>query len=190
MQRSILCLACILFTLAGCSTLTIKTDYDPQADFSGLHVFSWSTQVQPPTGNIKLDNPLLDARIRQSVEDQLLIKGYAKDTTGNPDFLMRYLVTVQDKTDVQTIDTYYGAPTPFWFGGPYYPAGIWVPQTIVYNYEEGTLILDFLNTKTQKLIWRGSASAEVTNSGTPEQKKAKIENAVQKLLAQFPPKGK
>lgn len=191
MNKIILLLGCAILLFGGCSSITIRTDYDPHQDFSGLHTFGWASQTQAPTGNIKLDNPFLDKRIRDAVENQLIAKGYAKDTAQNPDFLLRYLVTIQDKTDVQTIDTFYGGFTPVWYGGrTYYTTGIWVPQTVVYNYEEGTLVLDILDAKADKLIWRGSAAAEVSDDGTPEQKKAKVENAVGKLLAQFPPKQK
>ena len=191
MNKGIFLLACAVLVLGGCTTITIRTDYDPQQDFSGLHTFSWATLTQEPTGNIKLDNPFLDKRIRASVESELSSKGYVKDATGKPDFLLRYLVTIQEKTDVHTIDTYYGGFTPIWCGSRVcYTTGFWVPQTVAYVYEEGTLILDILDAKESKLIWRGSAAAEVNESGTPEQKRARVENAVRKLLAQFPPKGK
>ena len=181
-------LVCMMLALGGCSTLVIRTDYDPQADFSGLRTFAWATQTQASTGNIKLDNPFLDKRIRDAVDGQLVAKGFLKDTAGNPDFLLRYLVTIQEKTDVRTIDTYYGGFTPIWCGGSVcYTTGFWVPQTVVYTYEQGTLVLDILDAKIQTLIWRGSAEAEVTESSTPEQRKAKVENAVKKLLAKFPP---
>jgi hypothetical protein len=187
MNKKIFFLLCMMLALGGCSTLVIRTDYDPQADFSGLRTFGWVSPTQAATGDIKLDNPFLDKRVRDAVDGQLAAKGYAKDTAGNPDFLLRYLVTIQEKTDVRTIDTFYGGFTPVWCGGTCYTTGFWMPQTVVYTYEQGTLVLDILDARTKILIWRGSAEAEVTESYTPEQRKAKVENAVKKLLAKFPP---
>ena len=56
-----------------------------------------------------------------------------------------------------------------------------------YRYEEGTLILDFMDAKTNKLIWRGAAKAEIDRVNTPGKKDKLIAEAVQKILKSFPP---
>jgi hypothetical protein len=56
-----------------------------------------------------------------------------------------------------------------------------------FQYEEGSLILDFVDPQTKQLIWRGSAKAEVDDVKTPEKREALIDEAVQKILKNFPP---
>ena len=57
----------------------------------------------------------------------------------------------------------------------------------VYQYEEGNLILDFIDPKSKELIWRGSAKAVVGNEKTPEERQKKIEETIQKILEKYPP---
>ena len=62
------------------------------------------------------------------------------------------------------------------------------PETYVYEYDEGTLILDIVNPQNKQLMWRGSATDEVNFKSNPEKDQSKINQAVQELLAHFPPK--
>ena len=101
-------------------------------------------------------------------------KGF-RETTQDPDFLVAFHTGVQDKTDVQSWGYGYG----YWgMGG----GGV---STI--NYQEGTLILDFINPKTKKLIWRGVGKKVVSQKATPEKREKGINDAVEKILNQFPP---
>jgi hypothetical protein len=95
-----------------------------------------------------------------------------------------------DKLDVTTFTYYdYGYPS-YYYGnrGFYHGAGSWpVSDTYVYQYEEGTLLLDIVDPGTKKLIWRGTAKTEVNAEQSPEKKEARINKAVHMLIEQFPP---
>ncbi len=55
------------------------------------------------------------------------------------------------------------------------------------KFEEGTLIIDFLDPATHTLLWRGTGSAEVV-AGRPENEVTEnVKRAVRKILAGFPP---
>ena len=70
-------------------------------------------------------------------------------------------------------------------GGRYYG---WGGQNIdVHEYTQGTLILDFVDTKNKHLVWRGSAQGALPDNPTPEKIEKKINEAVAKLLEKFPP---
>ena len=56
--------------------------------------------------------------------------------------------------------------------------------------EEGTLILDFVDTRSKKMIWRGSANADVSDATTPEKREKIIDDAVENILKYFPPPSK
>ncbi len=62
------------------------------------------------------------------------------------------------------------------------------PGVSTYEHEEGSLILDFVDAISKKMIWRGVAKAEVQNVDTPEKKEKLINEAVQEILKNFPPK--
>ena len=118
----------------------------------------------------------------------LQANGFRKVSTA-PDFWVGYHAAIEGKLDVTTIDTPYFAPTgaDIMRGGYH---GAWAyggSQTFVTQYEEGTLLLDIVDSQTKKLIWRGTVSAVVDADAEPEKRKARIQEAVQKALADFPP---
>jgi hypothetical protein len=65
-----------------------------------------------------------------------------------------------------------------------------VTTTYVRQYEEGTLVLDIVNAKSNQLMWRGSAQAEINRQLKPEEREKRLQEAIGKILAQFPPKKK
>jgi hypothetical protein len=182
--------------LGGCSTMEISTDYNPSANFSGLRSYNWLPGPQGNPDDPRINNSLLDGRIRSAVESQLAAQGYEKQVSGTPDFFVGYHAAVEKKLDVITIDDYYSHAS---VGGPGYRPGsslvyghqgrTWggSSQTHVVQYDEGTLILDIVDPQTRKLLWRGSAQAEVNLSGSPEKKQEKVNEAVRRMLERFPP---
>ena len=50
-----------------------------------------------------------------------------------------------------------------------------------------TLVLDVVDAATRRLVWRGSAQAEVSTDFTPADRDETLENAVVKMFAGFPP---
>ena len=55
------------------------------------------------------------------------------------------------------------------------------------EYEEGTLVITVNDAKTKKPVWRGWATSRVNDQPSPEQTIETINNAVEKILAKFPP---
>jgi len=165
---------------AGCSTVQVQTDWNPSTDFSKLHSYAWLTERPLQTGDPRFDNPLVDQRIRSATAETLATKGFAPAPQASADFLMAYLITSQQKTDVNTVYESYGYGMRG-FGGPGYA------RTYVTQYELGTLILDVLDPKTKTLVWRGSGSAVLSETRTPEERDKRVRAAVQEILAKFPP---
>ncbi|MCK4534104.1 MAG: hypothetical protein KAT81_01160 [Syntrophobacterales bacterium] len=54
----------LLVIVSGCSDIKISQDYDPAKDFSGLKTYAWQFEIQAKTDDVRMDNPLLNARIR------------------------------------------------------------------------------------------------------------------------------
>lgn len=176
----------IAMIVAGCSTLSVQTDFDPTANFSSLKTYDWQP-APPPTGDARIDsNTLLAERIRAAVDQTLQAKGYTKASNGKPDFLVGYFVNVQTKTSVSTINSYYGyAP-----GWGYGYGGVAVPSTQVYQYDQGTLVLDISSPEGKKLMWRGAATDVVDSSQSADVRQYQLKQAVTQLLQNFPPKPK
>lgn len=180
----------LLAGVAGCSTMEINYDYDPQADFAGLKTYDWLDEPQKPTGDPRIDgNTILESRIHEAVDSVLAARGFTK-VTSNPDFLVAYHVSLDRRRSIQTLNSYYGYGPGWGYGyGVTHRPGYWggAPGTYVYEYEEGTLLLDIVNPENKELMWRGSAQDEVSFKSEPEKYQAQINEAVRKMLEKFPP---
>lgn len=192
MNRTVNALALVLAAMVtGCSTMEVSFDYDPKADFAGLKTYDWLKEPQKPTGDPRIDgNTILKNRIHEAVDAALAARGFRK-VESNPDFLVAYHVSLDRRRSVQTLNSYYGYGPGWGYGyGAAYRPGYWAgaPETYVYEYEEGTLILDIVDPKNRELMWRGSAQDEVHFTSTPEKDQTQITEAVHEMLENFPPK--
>jgi hypothetical protein len=176
--------------VTGCSTMQVSFDFDPKAKFTGLKTYMWLEEPQKPTGDPRIDgNTILHNRIHDAVDSELAARGFRK-VTSDPDFLVAYHVSLDKRQSVQTLNNYYGYGPGWGYGyGSAYRPGYWAgaPETYVYEYEEGTLILDVVNPDNKELMWRGSAQDEVHFKTSPEKEQTKLKEAVRKMLAHFPP---
>lgn len=173
-----------LSALLGCATLQVTVDYDPETDFSTFHTYSWLTTPDthtpsPASGDPTMNSPLVDQRIRNAVDAALQQRGFRLLTGGEPDFFIAAYVTVKSKARVQSSGYHYG-----YYGPGYWGAG---PYTYVDNYEEGSLILDFVSTKSKQLAWRGVARDRLRHNPSAEELDQGVIDAVQGILARFPP---
>lgn len=173
--------ACIWF--AGCSQYDIKYDYDVDSNFSAYRTYAWIPQ-QIDEGRVNATtavqrNTLLDNRIRSAVDATLATKGLTADEQ-NPDLLVVYHTGMQNKVDV----TDWG----YSYSGSYWG---WAGRDIdVYNYTEGTLLVDLVDAKTKQLAWRGSATGVVDPGRSPEEVQERINDVVAQIFANYPPKSK
>ena len=170
----------IIFFAVSCSTVyKVRYDYDVNINFELLKTYDW-LPIQKNSDITSLDMK----RIKNSVNSQLKNKGL-KITSDSPEFLIAVHVEKKEKLSVTNWGYGYGPYGGYWVG---YWVGYWGPSGIdVYQYEEGNLILDFIDPKSKELIWRGSAKAVVGNEKTPEERQKKIEATVQKILEKYPP---
>ena len=145
---------------------SVQTDYDRSFNFSNLKSFGFAIQRRVATDPLAGDS-LNDGRIRTAIESQLIGNGYR--TNGeSPDFVIAYHVTTKNKLSVQ--DYGYGPPR------------FWGSRNIHLNqYSEGTLLVDFIDVKTNQVIWRGRASGTLEMKGVDK----KISKSVEKLVKQF-----
>jgi hypothetical protein len=160
-------LAMILGLLAiSAAAQSVQSDYDRGFRFSELKTFSFAKQNRAATDPLSSDT-LNDGRIRNGLESQLTASGFRMETE-KADFVIAYYVTTKNKFNVQ--DFGYGPPR--WFGN----------RDIRLNqYSEGTLMVDFIDAKSNQVIWRGRASGTLEMKGVDK----KISKSVEKLVKQF-----
>lgn len=171
--------------------MKVGSDYDPFADFSGFRTFAWISDRQEKTGDPRIDDPIFDEQIREAVEIQLEVQGFEERHVDPPNFLIGYHASIDRKIEVRTINKVYSdLPGLGWddFDRRFNIGEEGNTETEVFEFDEGTLILDVVDPETKQLIWRGSAKAEIKYAGNPEKRMERIKEAIRLILRKFPPK--
>jgi hypothetical protein len=168
--------ACII-VISGCSsTVKVTTDYDKTVDFTKYKTFSF--YKMKVTDNI---SQLNQERIIRSIKNEMVKKGFTQNDDA-PDILVNATAILQDKQSISTNTYGYGGYyRPYGWGGGYGGAS----SINVYEYKDGSIIIDIINAASQKLIWQGIGNKEIdTPSKNPD---VDIANAVAKIMYSFPP---
>jgi len=174
----------IITLVMGCSSVRVSQDFNPSKDLGNLNTYAWQAETQPPTGDIRVDNPLLDARIRAAVESNLTTRGFQKLTDGTPDFYIVYQYAIQRKIESDRVQTGVG----FGFGSYGRRGGVgFSTGSSVSEFDEGLLVIDFIGTNASDLLWRGSGSRRVDQHSDPARTTERINEMVDKIMAQISP---
>ena len=94
--------------------------------------------------------------------------------------LVTHHLGIETGFDVRTVHTAHGYRRSTWATGA-------TAHTTVRQYERGTLVIDIVAPKEQRLVWRGSASARLQRSADPARREQRIRDAVEEILREFPP---
>jgi len=205
--RAKLCWAIATLATTACASVQVETESGPDAGFAGYRSFDW---IRPDVREGDREaheadrdaaalfdpdaNPLLDRRIRSAVEAALAARGLVPATGGAPDLHLRYAIQVAPRVRV-FYPGYYG---PFDFGDGYgylgsrsdyeygYPDGFgygYGAPPIRYRYFEATLILDAIDARRDRLVWRGRGVGETASGGFDERDVAPF---VREIVRKFP----
>ena len=187
-RTSFLCLAAAVL-LSGCSSVSVKRDYDESFDFSALKTYAWKHDVQPETGVPRIDNDLNDRRIRAAVNEDLQAKGFIlADDKAAAHFHVEYFMEFQQRIDST------GGTVSFGVGrsvGSSTGAGLgWSSGGTISDYEEAQLTIDIIDPAAERTIWRGRGKRRSSSSSNPEKITKQTRDAVTRILKKFPPKQK
>ncbi len=169
--------------LTACSGITVSQDYEPDYNFSALKTFAWKPNEDNEYG-LK-DNELVDKRIRAAIVDQLSANSYVLVGSEVPDFFVSYNLTVEQKITSSNVSggIALGRSSYGGFGGIGLSTG-----SQIQTYDQGTLLIDFTEPTKNQLIWRGVSTQSVDNHSSPGESIENINETVEKMLEQFPPK--
>jgi len=180
-QKSFYCIALVGLMLASCgTTVNVSSDYDRANNFSGYKTFS-VYDLKTKEGQVSSLNA---ERIVKAIRAEMTKKGFT-ESSSNPDLQVNAMTFLKDKQSVTANTNYYG------YGGGYRSYGYWgggVGGTTTYNtynYKDGSLIIDIIDSKTNKMVWTGTGNAEIDKA--PKNPDEFIAGAVTKILAAFPP---
>ncbi len=162
---------------AGCATAAnVSSHVERGIDFSRYRTFDWGPADALPTGDPRLDrDPNFKDQLQGAVEMTLGARGIQLAAGGaTPDLRIHYHANVSERLDVAAADRRMG-----------YCQGD-ACQTVT-AHEASTIVLDVVDTKTNRVVWRGWAQEPLEPLlGNRDTMTSHIRSAVTRMLAQMP----
>ena len=161
--------------LAGCATMNVSSHVDRGVDFAQYRTWDWGPADTLPTGDPRLDNnPFFKDYLEGAFEKQLAARHFEKSASGTPSLLIHYHANISQRFDVNGIDNRRG-----------YCYDDCEPRVI--EYEQGTLVIDVVDTRTNRVVWRGWAQDSVDGVIDNQDRLARqIDKAVTRMMERFP----
>jgi hypothetical protein len=177
-NRAIVALGTLLI-VGACSGISTSSDYDPAVDFTNYATYTWLD-----TEGDDID-AITNSRIQTSIDAAMVAKGLQKGGA-SADLAVGYQVTSAERKSYNTVNTGWGGG--YGYGG-YGWGGYGMSTSTTYenSWEEGTLLIGMFDVGTKSLVWTGTATAALDASRSPEQRQQLVDDAVNKMMKDFPP---
>lgn len=175
--------AAALLSLGGCASAPdVRADYDRSADFTAYRTFGFASPLGTDRGGYQ---SVVSQHLKQATQREMEARGMRLDSNA-PQLLVNFNATLSEKLRVTSAPMatmglgYYG-----YRGGLYAAWPMYVEQTSVTPYKEGTLNIDVVDAARKQLVWEGVVSNTVTEKML-ENVQAAIDEAVAAAFAKYP----
>ena len=164
------------FTLTACATMNVSSHVLKSADFEQYRTFDWGPADALPTADPRLDrDPFFQDHLQGALEKGVAQKGFERVSAGTPDLLIHYHANISRRIDINRLDSERG----YCYGDDC--------QVRTVEVEAGTLVVDVVDARTNRLVWRGWAQHSVQDLlNDRDTMERKITDAVTRMLAQLP----
>jgi hypothetical protein len=165
-------------TLTGCaSTMTVSSHVESGIDFGRYQTFDWGPADELPAGDPRLDrNPFFKDHLQGAIEKEMTLHGIRLADRGTaPDLRIHYHASVNRRLSVNGVDRKLGDC-----------AGANCLAEVT-EYDAGTLVLDIVDARTNRVVWRGWSQDTVEGViGDNKKMERQIDEAVPRMLARLP----
>jgi opacity protein-like surface antigen len=183
----------VLGSLSACAP-AVNVEQRANVNFSRYRTFDFADMEVKTNGtqNPLLRSPIAQDRIKQAIAGELAKRGL-RQVESSPDLLIT-THTYVEQAERTVYDSYrgpgYAYPYAVGYRGAYLPInyGYWYtpayyssPRTERYN--EGTLIIDFIDRRSNNLVWRGSLADPVDD---PARLGSEFSKNAKEILDKFP----
>jgi hypothetical protein len=172
--------ALLLAVAVNTWAMSVKSDYQKSYDFSRLRTFAFKTERV--AGDPLAANTIEAGRIQSALTSQLEMNGFSP-TVQEPDFVVAFYSRTRERTQVQS--TGFGGPGFGWgYGIPFRSRWRWGlgPDIWTTTYIQGCVMADFIDPRTNELVWRGVVKDTVNGIGQSEKQ---ANEAAKDLVKQF-----
>ena len=186
--------------VSACAGIPVSSDYAADYDFTEVTTFAWlpmAVTAEKGAGT-DLDNDLVRQRVTEAVDVELAGKGLSRVLDGvQASVLVTYHLGKEEKINFNSFGSWYthfayypcyycdyrpGYGQGYFGHGHFYDDDVWVR-----SYEESSLMIDIIDAKSKKLVWRGTSKRVMPSLDTPQERRSYIHETVAAVLAKFPP---
>jgi hypothetical protein len=173
MRGPALLLVALVVLMTGCAS-NVVTDYDAGASYDSYE--TWTFASREGDRYTTLDS----SRVEDAVNRALEAKGMTRADADSADLLVSYQIE-----DVERLDTS-GFSYGLGLGRGNFGWGISTSPP-VREVREGQLIVDLVDTATDKVIWRGTSKRYLNQNQSPETRQKLINEVVADMFSRYPP---
>jgi Domain of unknown function (DUF4136) len=161
--------------LSACATMNVSSHIEQGVDFAQFRTWDFGPADALPAGDPRLDNnPFFKDYLEGAVGKALEDRHYVRSASGTPDLLVHYHANISKTFDVNGIDSR---------DGNCYDNC----EPRVIEYEQGTIVLDVVDTQTNRLVWRGWAQDGIDGViDNQNSLKKEVTTAVARMMERFP----
>lgn len=167
-----------VFVITSCSSVRVATDYDDKVDFGQYKTYAFFKEGIDKAEISDLDKK----RILSAIDNEFSKKGLLKSE--KPDLLINVFTKSTQQVDVNQFNSGWGYGWG-WGWNPWMWRGNY---TSVSTSTEGILFIDIIDAKKKEMVWQGVGTGVLTQNR--EKKQQRINEFVQKIIAEFPPNKK
>jgi uncharacterized protein DUF4136 len=174
-RLAVLAVAAAALLVSGCATRIVSSHVELGTDFARYHTYDWGPADALPTGDARLDNnPFFRDYFQGAIEKELAAIPLEL-TSNDPDLLIHTHTDVTHRLDVD--ETPRGYPPC---------QGTDCSPTLV-QYEITTLMIDLVDARTNKLVWRAWARDDMSAAIDDQQRLRRVvTEAVADMMKRLP----
>ncbi|ETZ22148.1 DUF4136 domain-containing protein [Pedobacter sp. V48] len=193
MKKQILMILGVMMVLSSCSSYNYYSVSNKKLNI-GYRTYAWLPDGKSKASNI-YDNDVAADRIVEAASTELNNRGFRLNNK-KPDLLVRYTAVANKETKSYNEPVYYDAP------GRYVPrVGVYRGRAFYYyayrnpfpvyvgneqrtvDVKQGSIMIDLIDRRTKKVIWRGWAEGELNN---PEKAISQLPKVIGNIFKKLP----
>jgi len=158
---------------SACATMQVNSFVERGADVTRYRTYTWASPDAQATGDPRLDNnPFFRERIQAQVERRLGGRGFEKSSATIPaDLTVHYHASVAQEVNANGL----GQPN------------VQCSDCAPYVYDAGTIVVDLVDTRTNRLVWRGWAEGSIDGAIDDQTfMERRIDEAVERIMERLP----
>lgn len=193
MKKQILILVGLVAILSSCSSYNYYAVSNKSLG-AEYQTYAWLPEDKSKASSI-YDNDIAADKIVEAASAELNKRGF-KLNNRKPDLLVRYTAVVSKEAKSYNEPVYYDAPgryiprmgvhrgRAFYYYAYRDPFPVYVgSEQRTVNVKQGSIMIDLIDRKTKKVIWRGWAEGELDN---PERAITQLPQVVQNIFKKLP----